>query len=483
MLWMALHFHSLPLEIFARGASQPMPLAVVSSAGNNAVVVACNSSARRCGVRKDMPVSAAWAFASDLRIVVRNPAAERAALERIAAWALQFTPAVHIALPAEVLLELAGSLKLFGGLHLLCARIRDGLSAIGYSAVIACAPTPLAAQLFARAGLSVKIQQQDALRRSLSQLPVELLDRSPDSIPALHDIGVRTLGDCLALPRDGLARRFGPSLLDDLDRALGNSSDPRANFVPPPTFAVSLELPAPVFQAEMLLFAARRLLIELCGFLAAIGRGAQHLCLILAHESHVETLIEMKLIAVSRDPVHLLGILRERLSRVSLASPATGITLKSVQLPPLSSHNLSFLPDSSQRTIAIARLIERLRARLGEDAVTGLATAADYRPEYAWKLCNPGDDGAEDKLPHHPPFSRPLWLLCRPQPLKEVASMPCCDGPLTLLAGPERIESGWWDENKVERDYFVARNPAQFLLWIYRERCGSGRWYLHGVFV
>jgi len=481
MLWMALHFHSLPLEIFARGVPQTVLLAVVSSSGVNATVVACNSAARRCGVRDGMPVSAAWALASDLKIAVRDAGAERAALERIAAWALQFTPTVNITPPADVLLELAGSLKLFGGLHHLRVQVRKGLSAIGYSAVIACAPTPFAAQLFARAGLSVKIERQDALLRGLGRLPVELLDQPPGIISTLRDIGVRTLGDCLALPRDGLARRFGPNLLDGLDRALGSIPDPRANFVPPPAFAASLELPAPVIQSEMLLFAARRLLVELCGFLAATGSGAQHLRFVLAHEDRVGTQVEMKLVAASRDPVHLSEILRERLSRVSLPCPATAITLTSEGLLPLSSHNLSFLPDSSQRTRVVARLVERLHARLGDDAVAGLAAVADHRPECAWRVCKPGNDGVTDELPYHPPFSRPLWLLHCPQPLKEVASIPCCDGPLTLLAGPERIESGWWDEGEVARDYFIARNYAS-LLWIYRERRGSGCWYLHGIF-
>ena len=78
--------------------------------------------------------------------------------------------------------------------------------------------------------------------------------------------------------------------------------------------------------------------------------------------------------------------------------------------------------------------------------------------------------------------SRPLWLLAHPRPLEEIAGAPCYDGRLSLLAGPERIESGWWDGNDVARDYFVASNPAEALLWIYRERGPRGRWYLHGFF-
>ncbi len=480
MLWLTLHFHHLPLEIFTRSARRSGPLAAISSIGSSAFIVACNRQAHARGVRSGMTVSAAWALVSELGIVARDEVAERAALERIAAWAFQFTPTTSISAPAEVLLEVEGSLKLFGGLNRLHQRVEQGVAELGYSASAACAPTPLAAQLFARAGLSTRIRHYDALRHALEKLPVSLFDRSSEAEAMLESFGVRTIGECLGLPRDGLARRLGQRLLDDLDRALGGLPDPRPTFVPPPDFKASLPLPAPVEQAEALLFAARRLLTELCGWLAATSNGVQSLRLTLAHEDCADTQIVIKLVAANRDHEHLTSVLRERLTRVELPRPATAITLATGQLQPLASHNLSFLPDARYRAESIARLIERLRARLGEKAVHGLTTLPDHRPERAWRACEPGENAPPKEL--RTLSSRPLWLLASPQPLREVASIPHYDGPLSLLAGPERIETGWWDGHEVARDYFVARNPAQSLLWIYRERGATGSWYLHGFF-
>jgi protein ImuB len=59
-----------------------------------------------------------------------------------------------------------------------------------------------------------------------------------------------------------------------------------------------------------------------------------------------------------------------------------------------------------------------------------------------------------------------------------------------LLAGPQRLESGWWGGGDMAlRDYFVARSSQSGLLWIYRERLSgadpaqpSDAWYLHGLF-
>ena len=480
MLWLALRFPSLPLEIFTRGMEISGPLAVASSSAANAAIVTCNHEARHRGIHPGMALAAAWALASGLRVFTRDMAAERAALERIAAWALQFTPVVSRATPAEVLLEVAGSLRLFGGFNRLWADIEQKIRAIGYTTVIAGAPTPLAAQLFARAGLSPRIRHDDALRLSLDQLPINVLELPAASAELLRDIGIRTFGECLHLPRDGLARRGGKELLEQLDRALGRIPDPRPAFVPPANFKAALQLPAPVEQAGALLFAARRLVAELCGWLAATGNGAQRLAFALSHEGRDDTRFVLNLTTATRDPGHLASVLRERLERLALPCPAIAIAMESAGLQPLASRNLSFLPDDRASAETIVQLIERLRARLGEDAVQGLDTVADHRPERAWRACAPGEESGAPST--WPPSARPLWLLHAPRPLMEIAEIPQHGGPLTLLTAPERIESGWWDGNDVKREYFVARNPAHSLLWIYRESREGGGWYLHGFF-
>ena len=475
MLWLALRFASLPLEVYARAAHGAAPLAVTTTIGNRQEIIACNEAAHARGVNPGMPLAAASALAFDLHAVHRDTAAEEAALERVAAWAIQFTPAVSIVQPAEVLLEIAGSCALFGGLKRLWNELAEGVRSLGFTASIACAPTPLAALWFARAGLAVRLRHVDALKVSLPELPLEVTHCAPEAIALLQNVGARTVGDCLALPREGLARRLGQEFVDDLDRALGVLPDPRALFMPPTIFKAAQPLPAPAQEAEMLLFAARRLLTELCGFLAATANGVQRLTFSFAHHKHEPTRVTLSLVAATRDTDHLTSVLRERLERTALPCPATAIELQSELLLPLAARNLSLLPDAGQREEAAAQLIERLRARLGENAVLGLKRYADHRPEYAWRTCPPGSaDGANAAI-----AGRPLWLLAKPRHLNEVASAPTYDGRLTLLAGPERIEAGWWDGHDITRDYFIAANSAEALLWIYRERAG---WFLHGFF-
>jgi protein ImuB len=475
MLWLALHFASLPLEVYARAGHASAAVAIADGAHT---IVACNEAALKLGIRRGMPHAAASALSSELHVVPRDIAAEEAALERIAAWAIQFTPAVSIVRPAEVLLEVAGSLTIFRGLKHLWTEVQEGLRALGFSASIACAPTPLAAQWFARAGLPVRLRHGDALRASLPDLPIAVTQAAPEALALLDNVGAKNVSDCLALPRDGLARRLGQPFLDDLDRALGALPDPRAFFVPPTVFKAAQLLPAPAHEADMLVFVARRLLNELCGFLAATANGAQCLTFTFSHHKLEPTKLTLSLVEATRDVEHLTNVLRERLDRTTLRDPVTALALESELLLPLASRNLSLLPDAGQLKEAATHLVERLRARLGDDAVQGLTRYADHRPERAWRTCEPGTHDAVHTLI----ASRPLWLLERPLPLSEVGGVPYYDGRLSRLTRAERIESGWWDGHDVMRDYFVACNPAEALLWVYQERNPGGGWFLHGFF-
>jgi len=478
MLWLALRLPSLPLDIFRRAAQADTAFAVSGGEGARAEIIACNKKARDKGMQPGMPVSAALALDAGLQVVPRDAAAEQAALERVAAWALQFTPVVSLAPPGELLLEVEGSLQLFDGLGSLRRQVAEGVQALGYRAIVAAAPTPLAAQLFARAGLPVLIRHDDALRVSLARLPADVLGLPAEAARLLDDIGAQTLGDCLALPRAGLARRVGERVLEMLDRAAGRLPDPRLRYAPPTLFSASQPLPAPAQEAEMLLFAARRLLAELCGFLSATAQGVQRLQFTLSHHGCKPTVLTLSLTNASRDADHLLNVLRERLDATVLPCPAIAIALRSELLLPVACRSASLLPDAARHAEAAAQLVERLRARLGDAAVVGLKTMDDYRPEQGWRACEPGTQSHEAAAN----TSRPLWLLDTPRKLEENNEAPCYEGRLALLAGPERIETGWWDDRQVERDYFVARTPTHALLWIYRDQHAGRNWYLHGFF-
>lgn len=386
------------------------------------------------------------------------PEPEREALAAVAAWACQFTPRVSLEPPQGIVAEVEGSLRFFGGLEPLKAKLRQGLTDLGFKARFAVAPTARAASWRAAGGGG-----------ALEELPVAVTGLAPASLELLANLGVRTLGGLLRLPREGLARRFGAGLPGQLDQACGKAPEPREFFAPPARFAARLELPAPALQAEYALFAARRLLAQMEGFLAARQAGVRRFCLALLHDGAPATEVAVALAAPGRGAEHFARLLRERLGALVLEAPVEAIRLEAGELEGLAEKNRPLFGGQVGGEEWL-RLVERLQARLGHAAVHGLDTQEDHRPERAWVSVIPGMEKHQESKTSNSP--RPLWLLDPPRRLAE--------GEFTLLAGPERIETGWWDGAEARRDYFIARTGTASLAWIYRER--EGGWFLHGLF-
>ena len=339
---------------------------------------------------------------------------------------------------------------------------------MGFTALVAAAPTARGASWLAHAGSEALIADPAALEGAVAGLPVRVMTGDAAVREALAAIGATRVGDVIALPRGGLARRFGPKLLDDLDRALGRAPDPRTFFTPPAEFRARLELPAEVTQTEALLFAAKRLFVQLEGFLAARAGGVQRLALRLFHREARFTDVPIGLVAPARDAAHFTLLARERLGRLALPEAVRAIALDAGDVVPLAGEALALFDDGASAPGDWQKLVERLRARLGGAAVHYLAVAEEHRPERASRECVAGT---------RPPATdadrcaqRPFWLLPAPQPLEEIDAAPQRGGPLKLLAGPERIESGWWDGGDVARDYYVAETAGRTLVWVFRER-------------
>jgi protein ImuB len=347
----------------------------------------------------------------------------------------------------------------------------------------------------------LQVSQSEALAICLARLPVTLLDAAVTHVDDLLSLGVRSIGDLLQLPRAGLSRRFGRPLLDELDQALGHSPEHWPSFEAPARFDTDLQLPAPIEHTEALGFATQRLLEPLCGWLAAHQAGARGFKLQLKHERQPDTVLTVRLSSPAQTIERLSTLLREHLQRTRLSAPVSGLALSCDSIEPLQVHSYELFSGGQDTGDDMARLIERLQTRLGPDTVNRLYRVAEHRPEYAHRL-EPLHDWptrpekafrAASALPACADtlrLPRPLWLLAQAQPIQERNNRPFWQGPLALLAGPERIEAGWWDGNLVQRDYFIAENDSHRLLWIYRERATSkpldtsrsSGWFVQGYF-
>ncbi len=427
-------------------------------------------------------------------------AAAGATARALAVWGLQFTPRV-VLLERAVLLEVERSLRLFGGLPALRRRLQEQAGELGAPAQ-AWAGTGQGALALARAGRAAGPPRE--LARALDELPLHCLDAVAQHEALLQRLGCRRLADVRRLPRDGLARRCGPHLLRQLDQAYGDAVETYAWFALPQGFRARLELPARVDNAAALLFGARRLLLQLEGWLGARQAGATALLLRWRCDDAAARSDPGHLVLRSALPLRgaeqLARLLGEHLAHVRLSAPVLELELELQHMQDLPGHTASLLAGAMPASAALGDApdrrelvlaLQRVAARLGPRRVLQGVLRADHRPERAQAWHAFGESDAADAAPGAPPEAAcPAFLFARPLPLACRHGRPLWHGELQLLLGPQRIEGGWWQRDgrggthHVARDYWVAAHPDGALLWVFRSRAPAphAAWFLHGVF-
>ena len=513
MRWLALHLPLLSLEAFCAtlppgSAAQAVALVALHR------VHSVNTAAAEAGLRPGMKRATAQALVADVLLAEADPARDASALLAVAHAALAFTPAVSLHDAHTVLLEVQGSLRLFGGLPALAQRLAAAVAPLGHRVQVAAAPTALGAALLAQwhpAGrgdlvTGAHATQLALLQTLLDDAPVWLLGRGREHWEALQGMGLHHLSDLRHLPRSGLARRFGTELLDDLDRALGLQADPRVWLTLPPRFESRLELFARADTHAQVLHGACVLLARLVAWAQARQARVGAFTLCMRHERARQapvpaTELQVALAEPALDAAHLQGLLRERLAHVVLVAPTLDLQLLCSHLVASPAPNGELFPTRASEDRGLTRLLERLRARLGDEQVQRLLPVADHRPEHASRGVPAQGLGGLGKLgpeaaaalaqaqSQNPalPLHRPVWLLPEPMPLAERDTLPLLEGrALHLLSGPERIETGWWDGEPAARDYFIAQASDGSLVWVYCGRLpttpGEVRWFLQGRF-
>jgi protein ImuB len=373
-------------------------------------------------------------------------------------------------------------------------------------------------------------------------LPLAALAAARAHVPTLERLGCRSWGQLRALPRAGVARRFGSALLAALDQAYGVCPEVYPWLHLPEVFDAPLELAAQVDSAPALQFGARRLLAQLLEWLRARQRGvlvlelrweldarrSNALHLDAHHDASGYGRLELRTAHATQNLRHLERLLAEQLACVVLPAPVLYLRLRTLATQPLSGESHSLLVDEVRSGDSLHHMLERVAARLGPEQVLSASIQADHRPERMQHWQPYAAPGAEDAASqragkkrvrgvapvaspsadvHLSPASGalyPSWLLATPQSLLVQHAQPQFHGPLALLVGPQRLEAGWLEgEAPALRDYYIARSQRHGLLWIYCERLGGkqgsrgkgelkvaqdpaqeakGQWYLHGFF-
>jgi len=467
-LWLGLYCPQLPL-LAAWQCDPELPglHAVHGYHRGRHVILQASAPARQAGVASGQPLSTALAVVPALHSRPRQSRAERSLLDQLALGAWRASSRVVQAPPDSVLLEIGGSRRLYGGLRSLVETLCAQLECAGLPVQTGSAPVPATARLFARHGL--RAASPGAMREKLYRLPLKTLALDERQAHALAGCGLKHVADLLRLPKPERARRFGPALNRHLARLEGRAPTPLTAWQPPEEFRLRLELPAASSDRSALLFVLRRALARLAHWLDVRDRALTRLQVALKREDGGGSVaLQVGLSRPGMDEKRLLELLALKLENLDLPGPVEAVELQAESTgehrPPQAD-----LWNGNNRGDAWPALLDRLKARLGEDGLAGLAIRPDHRPEKAWRWVEPGTlVRCEDER------ARPTWLLPEPQS--------CRRENLHLEEGPERIEAGWWDGEECRRDYFIARDRHGRRLWVFREHRPREGWFVQGLF-
>jgi protein ImuB len=469
MRWACLLLPQLAIDgVLRRHPDPAAPLVLISGPAQRRVLHAVNPAARALGLRPGMLLAAAQALGSGFATVEHDPRDTERWRQLLAAWAYRFSSQVSTDLAHAIVLEVGHRLQLFGPWPRLEAQMREELHALGFRHRLVAAPNPHAARVLANVhdGLAVG---DSTLLNALGQLPVERAGLAPEVARSLSGMGLRKLRQVFALPRDALNRRFPREVLQHLDRLRGADA-PLTWYQPPDAFEGRIEFDHEVESSQALLFPLRRLAADLAAFLAGRDGGVQRFTVVLEHEFVAHSEVEVGLLAAEREPAMLFELARGRIEQAQVPAPVRAMQLVARDLPAFVPAEHDLFDPRPQQAVPWTQLRERLRARLGDAAVQSVGWLPDHRPERAVD-----SEAPLHKMPEAPALLRPGWLLPQAMPLR--------DRVQHVLAGPERIESGWWDEEDVRRDYYLVETSQGQRAWAFRiagEQAGP--FMLHGWF-
>ncbi|HTV84616.1 MAG TPA: DNA polymerase Y family protein [Dyella sp.] len=465
MLWACLLLPQLALDGVLRRRADNSPLVLVDGPLNARTVVAVNASARAAGLRIGQRLTAAQALLARFEAMAYDASDAQRWQQFLAGVAYRYSSQVAL-LPHAIVLEVSKSQSLFGSWQMMERRLREDVGQLDFRHRLAAAPTPHGAYVLAGVRDGQTALSHEGMLRLLESVPLHKSRLPPAAVDALPRMGIRCLGPLLRMPRDGLQRRFGAELLRAMDRLTGDAPAGLDLYLPPDAVDWTVELSHEVENIAALVFPLKRMTGDLAAYLSGRDGGVQRFVLRLEHRDAPATDVTVGMLAPERSAEVLFDAARGRLEQVQLPAPVLALRLIADDLPGFVPAGRDLFDERPATALPLEQLRERLRARLGDGALYQWGTTIDPRPEHSQRI-SADSEGPLDPRP------RPTWLLDRPIPLR---------GALRIIAGPERMETGWWDGGDTRRDYYIVETELGQRAWAFCPPDEQTGWMLHGWF-
>ena len=489
MLWLALSYPQLPLEVFdPECASNSRPVVVLEK---NKIAL-CNAAAQKLNILPGSSLATAQAIQEELTYFDRDHLLEQKVLTSLATKLYALSSQVSMPSECAILLEIGASIRLFGSVDVLVQKAIELSSTAGLQAVGGVASTPQAALAFS---YSNKNKLSDIY---LTRSGIERAGITEKTINQLSDMGIETLEELTSLPFKEIGKRLGKDILRYLNELTGKTQDIQKPVALKKHFVKEIYCLQPINNKSELYEHSNAplqvLLEELCHWLLINQLGCEMLIWEFEaygardcsgdgknKETDKRAQMSISFSTPQQEITNLLKMTKLRLDQELLPKEVVTVRLKVNRLAPWQgdNHNLfgaltsSEMENNNDRKLDTT-LLDEINARLGDGSCKGIQSISSITPEHSWifldHLINYGahNKHVDALLPHK---KRPLWLITPPRyvELKDIS----------LIVGPERIQSRWWSQ-LIDRDYYIAKQKNGAECWVFKSP--EDRWYIHGYF-
>lgn len=475
------------------------PTVLVTRTGQRDVITAACPVAIGLGLHLGMAAAHARALVADLEVREAEPQKDRAWLDRLALHAVRhWTPGASVSGDDGLWLDLSGTSHLFGGEERFCRRLLRFLARLGFSAQIAIAGAPGAANAMARhGGKAITLVHPGREADAIASLPLEALRLTPDVLTAAARVGLERIADLYPMPRGPLAKRFGIATVTRLDQARGIVAEPIVPVVPFETPQAERRLLEPIGTAEAIAQVIGDLVDDLMGQLQERRLGLRTALLTCLVVDGGQQRIGIGTAKASRDARHLKRMLAMRIDRIDPGLGIEAMTLVAPRVEDLQPEAIAAKLGTGDRPAELAPLVDQLSGRIEPQGLFRIEPKESDVPERATRRVDP-----LSKPTGWPAWKRPVRLLARPEPLARVMAL-LPDAPprrfewrgasyqVASGEGPERIHGEWWRNERemwAVRDYFMVEAQTGERFWLFRRGdgveppTGDLSWYLHGLF-
>lgn len=467
--------------------------------GRRRIVTAADLRAQRLGVKVGMPATKAQVLVPGLAIMEADAKEDAEAFERLALWALRYTPIVSPDAPDGLVIDSSGADHLMGGEEALLKDLISRVEGFGFRVRAAIADTWVVAHALARYSRDKIVIASPGHGLSLiHQLPVSALRVASDTARELAVLGFERIGDVAKQPRAPLALRFGHELGRRLDQAAGVAGEPIVSVRSEELIEVKRSFVEPIAAPETIARYIGKLVVQLCARLESSGLGARRLDLICQRVDNQAQAVRVGMARPVRDVDRLTRLLCDRIETIEPGFGIEQLSLAATAVDPIDARmTTGSLTEEAEPNVD--DLIDTLANRIGEKRIYRVAPVPSDVPERSVRrvpaMAAPFDATWPSDWP------RPSRLIMPPESIETVALLP--DHPPVAFTwrgvrrrvrradGPERVFGEWWKadaELEAVRDYFRVEDDTGERYWIFRAgdgedpATGSHRWFVHGVF-